>query len=98
MSKEREVKEKVARFLEDVDRVYEEVGEILDEEDPMVVIAVLVRLMGVSVYYDLVHSDHEPRTMDLDQAFEFVKEGIAASYRDVERHEEENGSAKEMLQ
>ncbi len=50
MSKEREVKEKVARFLEDVDRVYEEVGEILDEEDPMVVIAVLVRLMGVSVY------------------------------------------------
>lgn len=92
MSKEREVKEKVARFLEDVDRLYEELAEILDEEDPMVVLAVLVRLMGVSVYYDLVHSVHEPRTMDLDQAFEFIKEGITASYRDVERSvQEEKG-------
>lgn len=98
MSKKREIKEKVIRFLEEVDRVYEEVGEVLEKEDPMVVIAALVRHMGVSIYYDLVHSDHEPRAMTLDQAFEFVKEGIAASYRDVERHEEENGSAKEMLQ
>ena len=78
------------RFMKETDRLQEKVGEVLDEENVMVVIAVLVRLLGISAYYDVVH-DEESDINTIDEALAFITDGIRAAYRDVERHQKEKG-------